>query len=255
MADKEKEVKTKLTPVDDKKRVEVAVKVAEYYVVVGFEVNKPEAFRANTVEFPLVDPITVTYTHDLAIDYGHAFFYVVKDDKVSKLFSFGPKGSGKRGWFGKGGATDTASNKYDVGAIVKDGYANARPGTPDFQITELVTAFKIPLTTPVGIALQARTQEMRKKIIDGEQSYTAYANDTCAETARDVLSSAGIATPSGSSLVKKSNVVDFPLAYAVNPYMWHHNFVASKKYAIKISSLKQGDEPSNLIGKSDPFSW
>ena len=255
MAAKEKEVTAVLTPTDDKKRKEVVVKVDIYYVVVGFEVNKPEAFKANQIDLPLVEPITVTYTHDLAVDYGHAFFYIVKNDKISQIFSFGPEANGKRGWFGKGSDTDTSRNKHDGGAILKDGRANTRGGTPDYRITEIVNAFKIPLAAPIGIALETKTNVMRKKIVDLDQQYTAYMNDTCAETARDLLSSAGIDTPSGSSMVKKSNIVNFPVAYAINPYMWHHNFVTSKKYAKTTGELEDGEEPSRYLGRRDPFSW
>ena len=255
MAAKEKEVTAVLTPTDDKKRKEVVVKVDVYYVVVGFEVNKPEAFKANQIDLPLVEPITVTYTHDLAVDYGHAFFYIVKNDKISQIFSFGPEANGKRGWFGKGSDTDTSRNKHDGGAILKDGRANTRGGTPDYRITEIVNAFKIPLAAPIGIALETKTNVMRKKIVDLDQQYTAYMNDTCAETARDLLSSAGIDTPSGSSMVKKSNIVNFPVAYAINPYMWHHNFVTSKKYAKSVGLIRGGDKPQTLVGKEDKFAW
>ena len=48
------------------------VKVDDYYLVVGFEVNEPAAFKNGT--------------QDLAIDYGHAFFYVVKNNVISKVF-------------------------------------------------------------------------------------------------------------------------------------------------------------------------
>jgi hypothetical protein len=59
--------------VDHKKRAEVTLD--SYYLVVGFEVNFPKAF--------------VNQVHDLHVDYGHAFFYLVKNSKIEKSFSFG----------------------------------------------------------------------------------------------------------------------------------------------------------------------
>ncbi len=124
------------TPTENKKRKEV--KVDDYYVVVGFEVNHPEAFKNNT--------------HDLAVDYGHAFFYLVKNKTVIKLFSFGPNGRGK----------------VVPHSPIKDGYANDRPGTPDYGIDDLIKAFKMPLTHKQGVQLETKTEERRQKIISGK---------------------------------------------------------------------------------------
>jgi LysM repeat protein len=218
--------------------VDSVIVVPEYYVVVGFEVNNPEAF--------------VNETHNLAVDYGHAFFYVVLNKVVTKFFSFGPSGGGEVGWFDKGSATEP--NKYNTGAIIKDGYKNARPGTPDYGISEKIKVFKISLTISQGVKLEAETDTVRNKIISGKQKYTAYLNDTCAETARDVLTSAGIETPSGSSKVKHSGVANFPIAYAVNPYMWHSSFIKAGKvetsFTPPVTSMKKWT-PS--IGYKDPI--
>jgi len=61
------------SPVENKRRAQVFVD--SYYVVVGFEVNNPKAFVDNV--------------QDLAVDYGHAFLYVVKNTTIVKSFSFG----------------------------------------------------------------------------------------------------------------------------------------------------------------------
>lgn len=225
--------KSTTTPIDNKVRKEV--RVDEYYVVVGFEVNNPAAFKDGT--------------QDLAIDYGHAFFYVVKNHIISKVFSFGPKGAGKVGWFGRG-SSDTPNN-YNTGAVVKDGFKNARPGNPDYAITEEVKAFKLLLTTKQGIALELETEKTRQKIIAGKQKYTAYMNDTCAETARDVLAAADISTPSGSGAVKHSGVINVSIAYAANPYKWHQNFVKAGHVEV-VGKLDDGN-PAMLLGRGDPL--
>jgi hypothetical protein len=236
------------TAVSDKKRKEV--KVDDYYVVVGFEVNKPAAF--------------VNDVHDLAIDYGHAFFYIVKNLLVVKVFSFGPSGAGKVGWFGQGSNEDP--NWANAGAVLKDGYQNARPGTPDYGITELVTAFKIKIDHATGLNAVKKTEEMRQKIITGKLKYAAYLNDTCADTARDVLQSAGVKTPEGAGFVKHSGMgvatgtdVDVPVLGKkkigfshVNPYMWHKNFKAAGTYPSKAGYLDDKN-PAKLLGVADPL--
>lgn len=199
---------SRASPIDNRKRAEIALD--SYYLVVGFEVNKTKAF--------------VNEIHDLAVDYGHAFFYVVKNTKVTKFFSFGPAGSGKIGWFNKGGQPGFEQNAYNVGAFKKDGYTNSRPGTPDFPIRELVKVFRISLSLKQARMLEAEAEKARLQVFNEDILYTAMVNDTCAETAKEVLDSAGISTPSGSGLVKHSGILNFPIAYAVNPYKWHKDF-------------------------------
>jgi hypothetical protein len=202
------------SPVENVSRTEVGLD--NYYLVVRFEVNRPAAF---------VDDV-----HDLAIDYGHAFFYLVKNFAIVAFFSFGPDGLGKLGWFDKGG-TQFGRNAYNVGAFKKDGYINSRPGTPDYPISEIVKAFRMPLSLQQARALKVKVGEIRSKILRGEVMYSALINDTCAETAKQILDDADIPTPSGSGSVKHSAMLNFPVAYAVNPYKWHKNF--KKQYKEK----------------------
>ena len=211
------------------------MRVDDYYVVVGFEVNNPHAF--------------VNDTQDLAVDYGHAFFYEVKNAVVHRVFSFGPNAAGKVGWIDKGGP-DFMPNAFNIGAILKDGYKNARPGTPDYGISEKITAFKVPLTIAEGLALEKETDAMRQKIISKKQKYTAYMNDTCAEAARDVLDAAGINTPSGSGWIKHSGMASFALVKAINPYMWHKNF-AKSGYKTGTRPAKKDWQPE--LDKPDPI--
>jgi hypothetical protein len=234
------------TPIGGKKGKEV--KLDDYYVVVGFEVNVPAAFVGDV--------------HDLALDYGHAFFYIVKNLLVERLFSFGPAGMGKVGWFNQG--SNENPNWANGGAFVKDGFQNSRPGTPDYAIGETVSAFKIPLTLDVGKILVQQTQKKRTEIASGKLRYTAYANDTCASKARDVLSASGVDTPSGSGIVKHSGMgiatgqhVDTPFGRfvlgwtAVNPYMWHKNFKSTRHARGSYSPPSPGWTPA--VGAADPI--
>lgn len=224
--------RTETTPVKDTTRHKVTVD--DYYLVVGFEVNIPAAYKDNT--------------QDLAIDYGHAFFYVVKDRIIVSVFSFGPSGPGKIGWLDKGG-DGARRNLYNSGALIKDGYKNSRPATADYHITENVRAFKIKLTREQGIKVVKNVTIARQKIDKGEMLYTAIFNDTCAEEAKDLLDEAGIETPKGSGLVKYSTIAPFSLAHGVNPYSWHNDFKKSG-YAEAIK-YRGASNFAPIVGKED----
>lgn len=224
------------TTSDPSNKVRKEVELDDYYVVIGFEVNKPDAFKDNI--------------QDLAIDYGHAFFYIVKNKRVTKAFSFGPTVRGKTGWFDKG--EPIGRNAYNRGAFIKDGNRNARPGSPDYPITETIKAFRILLTLKQGRALEKETDTIRQEIFEGKQEYTAYMNDTCAETARDILEEAEVSTPDGAGKVKNSAIASFSIAYAVNPYMWHHNFKKGG-YTEIVFFVPPGKPWHPPIGKVDPI--
>lgn len=211
------------------------------YVVVGFEVNDPAAFTEDKVFF------SKHWVHHLNIDYGHGFFYVVDDHngKVVKFFSFGPAGLGKVGWFNSGKTT---------AAPIKNGAADSRQGTPDYHISEATKLFRIMLTKDQYEKLIQETDKERERIISGKQQYTAWVNDTCAEAARDVLTAAGIVTPSGTGWI------NMPPAwvYAVTPYKWHYNF---KEAGYKEASLGAIEDKwsklmnaltNNVMTKPDP---
>lgn len=189
------------SPTENKIRAQVFLD--SYYVVVGFEVNDPKAFK---------DDI-----QDLSVDYGHAFFYLVKNLVIKKSFSFGPNGPGKHGLFNTGRVT----------TYKKDGRQNGRPATADYSITEPVKAFKISIAAQQAVKLEREIDKIRAQIYAGSVEYSALMNDTCAETAKEVLDDADVETPSGSGWVKHSGMLRFPLVYAANPYKWHKNFKAS----------------------------
>lgn len=192
----------------------------QYVVIVGFEVNYPNAFVVR-------DNGWVTKSNErtqmLDIDYGHAFFYVTKNDVVEVFFSFGPLGAGKSGWFNQGNSQ--APNKWNTAAPVKNGYASSRPGTPDYGIGETATLYRVLVNEDSAKKIIAETNKIRQEIINGDQKYTAWANDTCAETARDILTNYISNLPNGSGAVKQAGA---PILNVINPYMWHYNFTKSK---------------------------
>jgi hypothetical protein len=213
------------SPADNKVRAHVSLD--SHYVVVGFEANNSQAFLNDM--------------HDLALDYGHAFFYLVRNTTIRSSFSFGPAGIGKLGWFNKG----------KVMTSKKNGSQNARPATADYGITETVRAFKIPVTKKQAEMLEEEVKKIRVAIYLGNTEYSALMNDTCAETAKEVLDDAGIETPNGSGWVKHSGKLNLPVAYAVNPYKWHKNF--KSKFAEMIFKPKLEYEWIPVVGDDDPI--
>lgn len=212
------------SPVENKIRAQVSVD--SYYVVVGFEVNHPKAF--------------VNGIQDLAVDYGHAFIYLVKNMEIAGVVSFGPNGAGKIGWFNKG---RTMTSK-------KDGQRNGRPATADYPITEPVKAFRIPVSKQQAAQLLKEINELRKEIGEGEVEYSAYMNDTCAETVKEVLDDADVETPSASGWIKHSKVLRFRFVYAANPYKWHKKFKES--YTETSYMPEELGEWVPTVGQEDP---
>ncbi|CAP02963.1 hypothetical protein ABSDF_p20021 (plasmid) [Acinetobacter baumannii SDF] len=204
----------------DKNEPLTTVILNEYVVVVGFEVNHPNAFV-------IQDNGWFTKSNErtqlLDIDYGHAFFYVTKNDVVEVFFSFGPYGAGKDGWFNKGNSR--SPNGWNTGAVVKNGYASSRPGTPDYPITEKATLYRMLVSEKMAKKIIDETNTIRSEIISGDQKYTAWVNDTCAETAYDILVNYISNLPMGTGAVKQSGA---PVLKVINPYMWHYNFTKSK---------------------------
>ncbi|PAT63288.1 hypothetical protein CIK80_12210 [Psychrobacter sp. JB193] len=225
----------------------------QYYLVVGFEVNHiATAFRNNT--------------QNLNVDYGHAFFFTVKNGKIITVYSFGPKGV----------ATPT---KRELAAGI-DEFSGRRPATTSYPITELSRLYKFRISKKQLIAIKKQADQFKKKVISGDEKYTAYMNDTCAEAAKDVLDDANIDTPSGKGYITTPigtanflfepsyiNGQKVPLTGAmfVNPYSWYDQF--KKKYGqpflykhkglkigqnIYLSSewiLIEGTTASNVINK------
>jgi hypothetical protein len=192
----------------------------QYSVVVGFEVNYPDTAFKNDV-------------HYLGEDYGHAFFYLVKNQQVTKFFSFGPM--------------DNPDGKAYV----------PRLGTADFQIPEETKLFRVDLSEDSYNALMKDTALMRAKIKSGNEKYTAMTNDTCAETARDILDAHIPNLPKGSGKVETNFVVSTGPFDAVNPYMWHKNFKksiyteltysATDKWKKIMKALNEGSYPEDPL--------
>lgn len=202
----------------------VKVQGQQIYVVVGFGVNSPAAYKDGV--------------HYLNVDPGHAFMYTVRNNKVTKFFSFGPVTHGE--------------------------FVNTQ-GTPDYGMDYPTRLFKVPLSAEQMNKVEATVDKYRKEISDGKMKYRGVTNDTCAETVRQILSESGVSTPNGTGPVAVGDVSapnpvpdvrwrqtgtnaqwPVPIPYpefsqreplkatptldAVNPYKWYDEFKKSGKY-------------------------
>ncbi|EAA9515291.1 hypothetical protein DPD11_12515 [Salmonella enterica subsp. salamae] len=182
----------------------VTVKISregKYILTVGFEVNYPEAFHNDVL--------------NLSIDYGHAFFYVTRRPTVSKVdivdtfFSFGPL-------------------KLGEGGKITDEYNGKRPGNTHYAIEEKTKLFRLRISKEQAEKIKMNSAKFAKNIDSEEIFYDASLNDTCAETARDILSASNVLTPDGHGAVIGSGNIFIDMATynmeMVNPYMWFKNF-------------------------------
>ncbi|AKL12263.1 TPA: hypothetical protein I8271_004816 [Kluyvera intermedia] len=170
----------------------------EYILVVGFEVNFEHTAFINNV-------------HDLRENYGHAFFYVTKNNVVETFFSFGPAALGVSGKF-------------------TDEYNGERSATTNYPVSEVSRLYRFLITKKQSENVKKSADNFTARVSAGKEHYDASQNDTCAETARDILSEGGVATPDGSGpVIGTDNMmldrITEKLSF-VNPYMWNKNFNA-----------------------------
>lgn len=173
----------------------------KYILAIGFEVNYPDAFHNNIL--------------NLSVDYGHAFFYVIKrpaiseNDIVETFFSFGPLKLGESG-------------------KITDEYNGERPGNTQYAITEKTKIFRLRISNIQAEKIKENSAEFTTKVESGTVFYDTSLNNTCAETARDILSSSFVNTPDGhGQIIGTGNIAADMVGYSfpmVNPYMWFRNF-------------------------------
>lgn len=170
---------------------------SKYILTVGFEVNFPETAYINGVQ-------------DLSVDYGHAFFYITKDNKVTVFFSFGPIG-------------------FATPGKITDAHTGPRLGTTSYPITEISTLYRFTISEKQADDVKKAADAFTQKVNSGKELYNGSMNDTCAETARDMLKEGGVSTPNGSGPIKGLGI-DWITTHVnfVNPYKWNEGF--SNKY-------------------------
>lgn len=176
----------------------------QIYLIIGFEVNVSSAYnvRTNTQNLDI----------DNGGDYGHAFFFTIKNGRVVTFFSFGPRGG---------------ASPYLIESLVGiDEHTGRRPATTSYAITEIATLFKFKISQAQLDRIKYRADLTKKGVMRGLVKYTVYVNDTCAETARDILKNAGISTPYGGGRVVTPSRFANNITTSVdmvNPYSWHYH--------------------------------
>lgn len=198
----------------------------QFHLLIGFEINQVEtAFvKKNISAFSKkIDFVQILSGEDEngepIGDYGHAFFYLTKNQIVETFFSFGPSGEGKI----KMKPGNTEQPKFYA-----DGAANSRPSTGSYAITEVVRIFRFEITEDEFNKIIAGTNKVLMKIENGKP-YRAITNDTCAEEAQDILDNVLNWLPDGKGYIENNGTI-FPFKM-VSPYAWAKQFYDQYKMA------------------------
>lgn len=182
-----------------------------HILAIGFEVNIGKAFQNNAL--------------DLAIDFGHAFFYMTKNNVVTDFFSFGP--------------TKTVAPDGEKSDSLK-----RRIGMVNFPIKEISRVFRFTLTKEQIERIRAEIESFSHKVDSKKIFFDVLTNNTCAKVAQILLTRADISTPDSVSHVKSSEQTDYnwftqTFDFA-NPYKWYNSF------------LTQFGDPVACIGPAGP---
>ena len=225
--------------------------VNKFHLLIGFEINNIDtAFVKKKIGLlkQKIDFVQILSGYDESGepigDYGHAFFYTTKNEVVESFFSFGPADDGKQ----KQKLFNSEQNK-----AYADGYANSRPSTGNFKVSEVASIFRFEITASEFNKITSVTNKVLKKIENGK-SYRALTNDTCAEEAEDILDDVIKSLPDGKGYVENNGIV-FPFK-VVNPYMWAKQFYDKYKVAYiypEYPEKGKGKEMFDLDGE-EPYS-
>lgn len=197
----------------------------EYYLIIGFEVNLLESIviDGDTYEKAFEK---ATNTQDLTVEdgYGHNYFITIKNGIVDTFFSFGPGVDPNAGTLEEIEESTYATPSFIERQKGIDRFSGERPGDTEYSITEVSQIFKFKINKEQLNNIQLHANNFKAKVISQEEKYTAYKNDTCAETAKDILDLANIPTPNGEGHVHTSSDLANKLIgnkTYVTPYSWH----------------------------------
>lgn len=178
-----------------------------FRLIIGFEVNSPkEAFHCK------MDGKKEICTQDLSGDYGHAFFYLCSGSDIRIIISFGPK--------------------YPVGLL------DRMPARIDYPIREKTRLFNIPIGLKAYFSIHDEARRFANRVESNDELYQVWMNDTCAETAHDLVKEGWKNVPSGTGKVMDSSKSKLALN-VINPYQWHRNFVKAgyKEYVLPANMM------------------
>ncbi|PJG84362.1 hypothetical protein, partial [Conservatibacter flavescens] len=182
-----------------------------------------------------------TMFHRAQEDPGHTFMYLVKGERATTFFSFGPLVSDPHRleeYIESQPPPDPISIYIQTSAVVpyrpqdmfkgiNMGEANRIRGlgTPDYRIPEKTFLFKKKISEEAYHQIKAQAEKNRAEIISGSKYYNVILNNTCAEEVRnDVIGDAIPDLPYGRSRAVLTAVE------AINPYAFYDQM---KQYAAK----------------------
>ena len=197
----------------------------EYYLIIGFEVNLLESLVIDGETYEKAFDKT-TNTQDLTVEdgYGHNYFITIKNGIVDTFFSFGPGVD-----LNAGTPEEIEESTYATPSFLErqkgiDEYSGKRPGNTEYSITEVSQIFKFKINKEQLNNIKLHANNFKAKVRSQEEKYTAYKNDTCAETAKNILDLANIPTPNGEGHVHTPSDIANKLIRNkkyVTPYSWY----------------------------------
>lgn len=216
------------------------VALDEYYVVIGTETNLPELAYLPKRTFALKSK----NHHDLKSEFpennnsgewGHAFFYITKNQEVLTFFSFGPAANGNN----------------IIGNL----------STCDYPITEVSYLYRAKINEDSARKIMFDVNQIRKKSLSmifdeekqeyiennsSEKKYRALTNSTCAKEAEKILKkNLGDIIPDGKGFVKYGPI-SIP---AVNPYSWWEKLQKSSLNKFKYPQYPELGIAKSMLGK------
>ena len=197
----------------------------EYYLIIGFEVNLLKSLIINGKTYERAFN-KATNTQDLTVEdgYGHNYFITVKNGVVDTFFSFGPGVDQNAGTPQQIQDSALANPNFLERRKGIDEYSGKRPGNTEYTITETSQLFKFKISKEQLDSIRLHANNFKLQVVAQEEKYTAYKNDTCAETAKDILDLANISTPSGKGHVHTPSDLANKLIRNktyVTPYSWY----------------------------------
>ncbi|PJG84209.1 hypothetical protein, partial [Conservatibacter flavescens] len=203
-----------------------------YYLVIGFEVNKPEVYNELILEDDYDSSVKITVNmHDVLSDPGHAFMYLVKNKSATIFFSLGPIINDSERLLEIN--TEQRVPTKVVNALFRHNpiattlayvAANAKQrmygrGTSDYRIPEKTKLFKFPIKQEQYSQLYERTRQYKNDIENGVKFYNITNNFTCASVVREIIGTTIPDFPWGRSAVLIGHI------RAINPYALYQDVV------------------------------
>lgn len=193
------------------------VEVDDYYVVIGIEANVHEAYQMEKVTFSNKKE-KHQFLSGPNLDWGHAFFYVVKNEEVQCFFSFGPSAGKKMGENRVIG--NSATCQYPIGEVAQLYVLKINAFDADIIKSKVTNVYK-----KTNNQYYDFESEEWRDVNSNDKKYRALTNETCAKEAYLILS-AGLGKnkiPDAKGYIKIYGISK----NAICPYAWNENLLNS----------------------------